>query len=421
MQTLTGHGAPVTSVAFSPDCRRLLSGAGASGKSGEAKVWDAVTGKDLFALEKPHNSVTSVSFSPDGQRLATGGEDTLVRVWDAATGQPLFIFKGHAEAVSSVAFSPDGRWLASGSRDRTVKLWPATPRKDQRSSELVLLDRLNDEASQLRWHRRQATDSQTNRRWFAATFHLNRLLKAEPEDPRLHYERGVALANQGQGAEARGDFETALAMKERLTLKERADLYGWLGQTREAASAMADLVKGLNNAAWEWGRYAIVQLSLGDAAGYAATCQEVLRRFSKTRTPDIGRRIAAWCAVAPGALPDMTPALRLAERAVAAEGERPDSHNTLGMVLYRLGRNEEAAKEFSRAIELGWQDDAYVLFFAAMAQHRWGKTKEARACFDQALQGLQKDPPINWVDRLELDYRRKEAEAVLNETRSQKE
>ena len=61
--------------------------------------------------------MSSVAFSPDGQRIVSGSADTTVRLWDAATGQPIGDpLTGHTDAVDSVAFSPDGKRIVSGSR-----------------------------------------------------------------------------------------------------------------------------------------------------------------------------------------------------------------------------------------------------------------------------------------------------------------
>jgi WD40 repeat protein/tRNA A-37 threonylcarbamoyl transferase component Bud32 len=127
----TAHDAPVWSVAFSPDGTRLASVSGTFDSKqgtlfpGEAKLWDARTGEELFTLPGGPHGVISAAFSPDGKRLACGGDRNVV-VYDVATGQEQLSFPAHADLVVGLAFSPDGQRLASASYDRTVKLWDAT-------------------------------------------------------------------------------------------------------------------------------------------------------------------------------------------------------------------------------------------------------------------------------------------------------
>ena len=65
------------SVVFSPDGKRLASGmitwddTKKTFVSGEVRVWDAQTGQELLSLRGQHGDVTSVAFSPDGKRLAS--------------------------------------------------------------------------------------------------------------------------------------------------------------------------------------------------------------------------------------------------------------------------------------------------------------------------------------------------------------
>jgi WD40 repeat protein len=69
--------------------------------------------------------VTSVAFSPDNKLIVSGGYDNTVKVWDAATGALIRTFTGHTATVWAVGFSPDGKSIASASSDKTVKIWNA--------------------------------------------------------------------------------------------------------------------------------------------------------------------------------------------------------------------------------------------------------------------------------------------------------
>lgn len=131
--TLEGLKGAVGCVGFSPDGARIVTGGGDpknTGTSGEAKVWDAATGKEFLVLQGRSNYVLSAAFSPDGTRIVTGcwqqyAQPNEAKVWDAATGEVVLSLKGHAGSVHSAAFSPDGKRIVTCSLDQTAKVWDA--------------------------------------------------------------------------------------------------------------------------------------------------------------------------------------------------------------------------------------------------------------------------------------------------------
>jgi len=131
-----GHTASVRTVAYSPDCRFVLSATGYPTTDETIRLWDVATGKQVRTFDAhEHGSVFSVAFSPDGRRILSAGGDPVVRLWDVDTGKVVCKFEGHTAYVYAVAFSSNGRQVLSGSEDGTARLWDADSGKQVRMFE----------------------------------------------------------------------------------------------------------------------------------------------------------------------------------------------------------------------------------------------------------------------------------------------
>ena len=124
------------SVVFSPDGARLAALTNPAGpfethgSSGEVRVWEADTGRELLRFETRPGSC-GLAYSPDGRRLAEIGAGTFHRLRDAVSGKVLLeLTWDHGDWLAmAFAFSPDGSSLAVSSRDNKVRIWDVTERR----------------------------------------------------------------------------------------------------------------------------------------------------------------------------------------------------------------------------------------------------------------------------------------------------
>ncbi|KAK6527710.1 hypothetical protein TWF694_004690 [Orbilia ellipsospora] len=113
-ETFKSHQFGINCLAFSPDCRRIVSGAADS----TTKLWSATGRED----SEDSDDIFSFDFSPISREIVSGSYYGVISLW-TATGTFRRKFQAHSRALTCVVFSPDGKLIVSGSADCTMKLW----------------------------------------------------------------------------------------------------------------------------------------------------------------------------------------------------------------------------------------------------------------------------------------------------------
>ncbi len=346
------HASAVEYADFSPDAERVVT----ASDDNTARVWQVESGRMLVPPLKHDGTVLQAVFSPNGRQVATGSRDETARVWDAATGQPLTPPLQHPWSVRQVRFESDGHRLLTSRANGTVWAWDlpcSTCDSDDllRLAQLLCGSRIDEHvgimplkppdlqamwaslretrgdlfhftaADLTAWHLQTAEECTRGRHWNAALWHLDRLLKSEPDNWLDHARRGMALAELERWSDASADF--------------------------------AEVVRRAPAETEAWCLFALLRLQTGDAADYRRACTALLHRQEKSDDPRTAY-LTAWA----GVLAEKSGVkgarlIELTERAVTHEPRDPDYLCILGAALFRAGDLEQAARRLNEALTLG--------------------------------------------------------------------
>jgi len=211
---------------FSPAGRRVVT----ASEDFTAAVWDAATGRRLTPFIRHDDQVKGASWSGDGRWIVTASRDQTARLWDAQTGDPITPPLRHRVSLRHARLLAQDSAILTTSDQGNAWLWDL-PYEARPVEDLALLARLlnggqteltsrDDESFEdtlpvlsaawqalslkhpedrqvsdddiLAWHSRLAEDCEEHRRWFAARFHLGRLLALTPNVPALIQRRAHA-------------------------------------------------------------------------------------------------------------------------------------------------------------------------------------------------------------------------------------
>ncbi len=119
VQQIAAHTDEITSIAFSPDGRTILTGSA----DATLRIWDVASGDELHRFTGHTNAVTSVAYGSDGTKVLSGSADAMLRLWDVASGMALYQFSGHTGPIIDLAWSPDGQRVFSVAQDGSLRAW----------------------------------------------------------------------------------------------------------------------------------------------------------------------------------------------------------------------------------------------------------------------------------------------------------
>jgi tetratricopeptide (TPR) repeat protein len=393
------HKFPVLSVALSPDGQSMMT---ASGNA--AQLWNVATGQPLGAPLMHDDLVKAVAFSADGNTAITASDDGTARFWDLTDKIPddldrvatwVKVLTGiELDQYGQVQSLDNKTWRQE--RERLMQTGGTLISENQPRLDPILFgpnptSRANALIDQKRWPEAEAAFSD--------------LLAARPDFASFWLARGQFYASRAQAEKAEADFARAFILGngdsvlrdaivgsdhlfERILAEDpesAASLWRLRGasfanQNRWQAAFLAyeraAFLEPDNRAAWI--RALLSSAYVRSDATTIRLYAHGLSRFCKTISAHEANEVAWWLSIPSVDVADRQTPVHLAEFACAKAPGSASCLNTLGLVLYRSARYEEAIQKIEQGVALKGgvldPEDAYIL---ALAHFRLGRREEA--------------------------------------------
>jgi WD40 repeat protein len=426
--------AHLTALAYAPDGAAVAAG----DLAGMVRIWDLQTGKERLRWkcdpeDKGTAPVGSLAFSPDGKRLVGGGKhESGMRVWDAATGKQLARVEQDSHLSLNAAYSPDGRHWAAGTfggyacvftapgdvKLRALGRWASSPQGDLTSLAF------SPDGRMLAWAQPW---------WFGLELDFldipsgKRVLKGDPKVPAA----AVAFTPDGW-ALALGQRDGTIALWDPAAVQDPPKLEGGAGEVRSVAFVAGGRLVSLhaNGTAlvWDVGEWLKPR---PEAALSARRLQENWEGLSASRAIDVFRSMAALARGGKAAMEQLAGKVRdtagkmpsyrsllddlggasvlrqvYAKRELVGLGERavphlrhalgkaaPDLRKRIEEVLSEIGVKDRRPGKDDEPEELTGAQAQLVRASRALTVLAKAGTSEAR----RALEGLARGAPGTWL------------------------
>jgi WD40 repeat protein/serine/threonine protein kinase/tetratricopeptide (TPR) repeat protein len=263
------------------------------------------------------------------------------------------------------------------------------------------------------WYRNCAVDCMAARQWDAAVWYLDQAIAASPKDWHSSADRALVNSQLGRSEQRDADRDRALERgAENTFLMRLGDDLASKHQWAPAAVAYSEVPERGPVAAPSWQRFAVAALMAEDRQRYRKLCGVILGGVGDQPTWGTANTAAWTCALGPDGQSDYTRAVALARHGLTAPPAlRHIALNTLGAILYRAGRYEEAIARLQEGITLRGQAVPQDLPFLAMAHHRLSHPTEAREYLAR-LSAIRPSAGFSW-DNFEVEVLRREAKAII--------